>query len=156
MGKPEEGGMTRDEERFWSKVAIGDGCWEWTAGLDSYGYGKFKVARRTVIASRYSFLLAGGRARRKRGEICHRCDNRKCVRPSHLFYGTKRVNMQDASAKRRLAMGERHRCAKLDADRVVVVRRVPPTLLPIFARAWGVSLWTLQRARDGRTWAHVA
>lgn len=41
-------------------------------------------------------------------DVCHRCDNPPCVRPSHLFVGTSLDNRRDAAAKGRTARGERH------------------------------------------------
>jgi hypothetical protein len=37
--------------------------------------------------------------------ICHRCDNKACVRLDHLFLGTQLDNVRDAVSKNRLCKG---------------------------------------------------
>jgi hypothetical protein len=82
-------------ERWESKVDKTGDCWLWTGGLDRYGYGKFYLQYRTLIAHRvgYEFLVGPIRDGDELDHTCHKrdsgcipssCMHRRCVNPDHL------------------------------------------------------------------------
>ena len=87
-------------ERFWSKVLKTPTCWIWIATRNTTGYGQFSLFGKLVVAHRVSYELSKGPIPTGL-RVLHHCDNPPCVRPSHLWLGTQKMNMEDASSKDR-------------------------------------------------------
>lgn len=93
---------------FWKKVKKSEGCWEWQGCL-SGGYGSVTVNKQCLRAHRFVWTFTFG-AIPDGLFVCHHCDNRRCVRPDHLFLGTTDDNMRDMVIKGRHhpPIGEKH------------------------------------------------
>jgi len=91
------------KERFLSKIKKSDnGCWEWIgASRGKCGYGSFSVNSKVFSSHRISYELFVEEIP-KGLLVCHKCDNKLCVNPDHLFLGTQSDNMKDAYKKGRL------------------------------------------------------
>ena len=89
--------------RFWSKASrVESGCWEWQWSVfKQTGYGQFALDPKTPVnAHRMSWELVNGTIPTDMF-VLHRCDNRKCINPEHLFLGTQQENMKDMVKKDR-------------------------------------------------------
>ncbi len=90
--------------------------------------------------------------------VCHKCDNRKCVRLSHLFVGTPRENNEDQDAKGRRPKGDDHSNSKLTAAIVHDARlryAAGGVSQQELANENSVSQVAMSAALRGKTWRHV-
>lgn len=84
-----------DLRRFWSKVRIGENCWEWTAYKmrGAWPYGQVVWGGKTRLAHRVSYELAHGSVPEGL-QVDHICSNALCVRPDHLRAVTNKQNSE--------------------------------------------------------------
>ena len=97
-------------ERFFNKVEVDgeSGCHVWTGARNVWGYGRVHWGGKMYSAHRVAWKFAHG-AIPDGKFVLHRCDNRGCVNPDHLFLGTAKDNARDMVAKGRGARPRRRR-----------------------------------------------
>lgn len=78
------------------------GCWEWPKSyFKQTGYGQFAIdSESPITAHRMAYLVFVGPIPEGM-YICHKCDNRSCFNPDHLFVGTPKDNVHDMFSKGR-------------------------------------------------------
>lgn len=115
------------ERKFWAKVVKGPSCWIWTGSRSDFGHGTVRINNRLLRAHRVVWEWTNGPLP---PETCvlHTCDNPPCVRPDHLFTGSKQSNTDDMMKKGRLVVGRRlkgedHPASKLSQETVADIRQ---------------------------------
>lgn len=144
------------EERFWGKIdkRSPNECWEWQAGKSNKGYGRLWVNGDNVNAHVFSYELHNGPIPRGLF-VLHKCDNRRCVNPNHLFLGTQQDNIDDMRAKGRESYpghsgmpGERNGNARFTNEQVKVLREqflIANCSVMAFARSHNVPENTMRK-----------
>ena len=163
----------RQIERFWKKVNKSEecNCWEWNRPLGTGGYGCFSFFKISIKAHRVSWIIHHGPIPEKL-LVLHKCDNRKCVNPNHLFLGTHQDNSDDCISKNRQASGirsystrhpekfrgENSGMAKLTNEKVIKIRELyakKSMTVRAIGKMFGVSHSSIVNICKRRLWTHI-
>ena len=146
------------KERFDSKFIVApNGCWEWQRKISPFGYGQFSISAGEVWqAHRLAYKLYI-REIPKNKCVLHKCDNRKCVNPKHLWIGTQADNVRDMMLKGRSikADSEDNGGAKLNWQEIYEIRRLRKEKKIYYkdlAKMFNVHTDTIERIIHNKTW----
>ena len=91
-------------KRFMEFVSVNseNGCWEWDGVIRS-GYGRFHKDGKMETAHRVSWQIHNGSI--NEFLVLHKCDNKCCVNPEHLYIGDAKTNRQDCVSRGRTNQG---------------------------------------------------
>lgn len=148
-------------EYFWAKVDKSADCWRWTGAIGGTGYGsvnlgggKWKKSHRLAWELTYGEIPAGNGHHGT--VVAHRCDNRWCVNPDHLFLCSQVENVRDMHAKHRESRGEKHGNNLTEQD----VLRIRESVLwrakhADVAASFGVAASLIGLIARGERWNHI-
>ncbi len=153
--------------KFWSNVTVSDkyNCWEWNSEIATNQYGTFrfmidgKMYRYT--AHRAAYMLSYNICPTRDIHVCHKCDNRSCVNPSHLFLGTASDNNEDMAMKgrRNECRGQDRPTSKLTNNQVrqikFILKNPNRPIYKEIGNKFGVNGGTIYLIHSGRNWKHV-
>lgn len=146
-----------DIERFWSYVEIKGlfDCWEWKAGQADGGYGLFWVNGKQITAHRFSYQLYYGEIPKGK-QVNHKCNNRPCCNPFHLYAGTHQDNANDMMKANRQPKGESHGMAKLTEKQVLEIRKNKDHISQNkLAKIYNVEKTTIRSIQKYKTWKYL-
>lgn len=149
------------EERFLLYVRKSDDpedCWKWTGDKTKLGYGRFRINDKLYQTHRVSYALFVDTIPDGM-EVCHSCDNRGCVNPSHLWLGTHLENIRDMEKKGRhphnfIARGEKiknHKLTEKDIHQIRVMIEEGYTQQEI-ANVFGIARTNISLIKSGKSW----
>ena len=137
------------------------GCWNWVRSKNLGGYGIMRAVpvdgkNRMYMVHRVSYALFVDDIPENMC-ICHRCDNRSCANPEHLFLGTLNDNIQDRKNKDRSArmFGESNPFSKYDENTVRIIRASKKSGTDL-GKELGIPRETIYNIRKYRSWKHIA
>jgi uncharacterized protein (DUF433 family) len=157
-------GDRKDRIKSWITVNEMTDCWEVRLSLvGKNGYAKIRYLGEQFWAHRFAYESYKG-AIPAGMDVCHTCDNRRCINPKHLFTGTRLDNMRDCKSKDRISRGVRHGMhlrgergpsAKLTWGKVRSIREAlnDGTRPEMLASKYSVSIDTIRLIRSGKTWS---
>jgi hypothetical protein len=146
-----------DIERFWSYVDVKGlfDCWEWKGGFSNSGYGQFKANGKVKQSHRFAYESYYGEIPEGL-HILHKCHNRKCCNPFHVYAGTNQDNINDKVGAGRQSRGETSGRSNLTSMQIIEIRENKLNLSRVeLGKIYQVNPATISKIALHKSWKHI-
>jgi hypothetical protein len=154
-GKPAGYSVVREHIRVTLSGMTTDRCVTYWPYAKTADRPQVRYNGKKIHAVRFAFQLLHGR---EMNDWClHRCENKRCWNPHHVYEGNRQGNAEDAVKSGRVKHGRRHHSAKLSPDSVRSIRRryAAGVMGKDLAAEHGVSKATVSHVVNGHRWKRV-
>jgi len=149
--------MNQDQTRAYIQQRVDideNGCWVWRQSKRN-GYGRFCLHKKSGSAHIASYEAFVGRKFPDK-QINHKCHNRSCCNPEHLYEGTQKENVQDMKNANRsnYLRGEADGNSKITEDVAMKIYASIGIARHIASR-YGVSISLVYAIKHKKIWKHI-
>lgn len=137
-----------------------DKCWIWFDNKTKAGYGVLSVCKNkqqtNYLAHRISYMIFNN-LKEYQGFILHKCNNRLCINPEHLYDGTQKQNALDKIKDNTMLRGEAIWAHKLTEEQVLEIRFNSECGYSQrrLAKIYKISRRSIQHIINNKTWKHI-
>lgn len=148
--------MKSIKERIENKTIKTGSCWVWNGEKFHSGYGRIRIHWKKYTLHRVVFELYVGPIP---NGLCvlHKCDNKPCINPEHLFLGTKADNAHDRDRKGRTILHPENlipKTSKISRAQVIEIKNDNRKQKEIGVD-YGLSQQQISRIKNDQTRRHL-
>jgi len=143
------------KKRLLNRITIVfNGCWVWQGSCVTGGYGNLTFKCESLYAHRASWEVHNGPIPVGMS-VLHKCDNRRCINPEHLFLGTQDDNIKDMYKKGRQAYDYKCKLTEQEVLEIKYKLRHKKFSQEYLAKMYDISRSTILAINLGHNWSHV-
>ena len=137
-------------------IGVAPFCRIWTGKVGGPGYPRIMIKRKHYSGHRLVARVWHG-IPQPGDYACHKCDNRRCLNPKHIYWGSQKDNMKDAQRRERTERGE-DRCNSIltESDVLDMLEVADQYNYEELGSMFGVHGATARDVVLRNTWRHVA
>lgn len=131
-------------------------CWNWTGCLINSGYAQISTNNKDILVHRIMYQYIHGNIPTDKPLILHRCDNRKCCNPLHLYAGTHQNNTDDRIKRNPAAWipGSKGKISELTDQHILEIRSAKESNR-ILSERYNVNLIIIHYIQTGQIYKHI-
>ena len=150
-------------KRIWNNIDVTEDCWLSKYGKNRDGYTIIGINKKIYKFNRLMLFWSDQNkieefTNGKFWFACHKCKNKHCVNPNHLYWGSPQDNSDDMAKDGTVLNGEKIYNSKLTEKQVLEIREKYSRggiSYRKLAKEYGVSHYIIQCIINRKNWKHI-